>query len=319
MKKKVLLSTLLIVGLLATATPVAAAPPSVNTVGTPVTIHVDGEYLPTDVDPVLEKGRTLVPLRAAGEAVGAEVLWDQPTQTATVTKDGTTVSFKLGSITYFVNGESRLTDVPPQMKNNRTMLPIRALAEAIGTDVTWNQDLLDVAITTNGQIISIPHASIVDPQAYDAINFVRKYYVAPDPSDPFIGTWRESGTTTGMYGNPAPSTHYSFVSKLKDGTYSCVIMNVTLDSGFGPTPIIMIHKESGQTMYDPEINQTILRTSNDMIITYFRGPAMGFSSSGYVDYYIDSHNNLVNYRSINTFGGQYLVNYPYIVAEPFIE
>lgn len=164
--------------------------PMINELGTPVTVHVDGEYLPSDVDPVIENGRTLVPLRAAGEAVGATVTWDQSTRTATVTKDSSTVSFTLGSINYFVNGERRVTDVPPQNISNRTMLPIRALAEAIGAEVTWNQDLLDVAITTNGTIISIPHAGLEDPVALDAEWLLRKYYVAPDPTDPFVGTWK---------------------------------------------------------------------------------------------------------------------------------
>ena len=39
----------------------------------PITVHVDGEFLPMDVAPTVTNGRTLVPLRAAGEAVGATI------------------------------------------------------------------------------------------------------------------------------------------------------------------------------------------------------------------------------------------------------
>lgn len=311
MKKKGLLSGLLVVGLLATASPAAAAPMEPYIHGTPVTIHVDGEYLPTDVDPVIDNGRTLVPLRAAGEAVGAEVSWDQPTQTATVSKDGLTVSFRLGSITYFVNGESRLTDVPPQMKNNRTMLPIRVLAEAIGAEVTWNQDLLDVAITTNGQIITIPHAGLVDSAALDAEYLLRKYYVAPDPSDPFVGTWKRTVQT----GNQPPATYYEFISKLSNGQYSYYRLNISQDYSVCTVPIVILFRETGETVQ----NGNVFRRSDNDIPTYFRGPAMGFTSEGYSDYIIGQDDTLICTSTTSTLGGQHETFYLYDISHRVVD
>ncbi len=311
MKKKGLLSGLLVVGLLATASPAAAAPMEPYIHGTPVTIHVDGEYLPTDVDPVIDNGRTLVPLRAAGEAVGAEVSWDQPTQTATVSKDGLTVSFRLGSITYFVNGESRLTDVPPQMKNNRTMLPIRVLAEAIGANVTWNQKMLDVAITTNGQIITIPHAGLTDPAALDAEYLLRKYYVAPDPNDPFVGTWKR----TVQPSNQPPTTYYEFISKLSNDEYSYYRLMVTPDYAVCTVPTIILFKESGETVQ----NDTVFRRSNNMTTTYFRGPAMGFTSAGYIDYSLGQNDTLIATSITSTLFGQTETSYIYEVYSRVVE
>lgn len=46
------------------------------TLSVPITIHVDGKYVPTDVDPTIRNGRTMVPLRAAGEALGATIASD---------------------------------------------------------------------------------------------------------------------------------------------------------------------------------------------------------------------------------------------------
>ena len=311
MKKKSLLSELLIAGLLITSTPAAAAPMEPYIQGTPVTIHVDGEYLPTDVDPVIENGRTLVPLRAAGEAVGAEVSWDQPTQTATVSKDDMTVSFKLGSITYFVNGESRLTDVPPQMKNNRTMLPIRVLAEAIGANVTWNQNLLDVAITTNGQIISIPHAGLVDPDALDAEYLLRKYYVAPDSTDPFVGTWKR----TVQVGNQPPATYYEFISKMSTGQYSYYRLNISQDYAVCTVPIVILFHETGDVIQ----SGSVFRRSDNMIPTYFRGPAMGFTSEGYADYIIGQDDTLICTSTTSTLGGQSQTFYLYDISHRVVD
>lgn len=311
MKKKKLLASFLTLGLLMTSVPAVATPMEPNIIGTPVTIHVDGNYLPTDVEPVIENGRTLVPLRAAGEAVGAEVVWDQPTQTATVTKNNTTVSFKLGSITYFVNDESRLTDVPPQIKNNRTMLPIRVVAEAIGADVTWNQDLLDVAITTNGQIISIPHAGLVDSDALDAEYLLRKYYVAPDPTDPFIGTWKHSIQSP----NKPTTTYYEFISKLNNNQYSYYRLSVTPDYAICTVPTVILFKETGETVQ----SGTVFRRSNNMIPTYFRGPSMGFTSEGYVDYSMGQNDTLICTSITSTLFGQIETGYIHDVYHRVIE
>ena len=95
MKKKGLLSTLLIAGLLAapTATLADTLPPGFHEDVLPITIHADGVYVPTDVEPYITAGRTMVPLRAAGEALDAEVVWDNPSRSITVQHDGDTVVF----------------------------------------------------------------------------------------------------------------------------------------------------------------------------------------------------------------------------------
>lgn len=96
MKKKLFLTALL-AGLLM-ATP-AMAEDNAYESGTPITIHIDGEYLPCDVDPVMVGGRTLMPVRAAGEALGATVWWDGANQAATLTKGDKTVMFFVDSTT----------------------------------------------------------------------------------------------------------------------------------------------------------------------------------------------------------------------------
>ena len=57
------------------------------------------------------EGRTLVPVRAIFEAIGATVEWDNSTRTATGKKDGTIVSIQINNTTAYVNGEARTPDV----------------------------------------------------------------------------------------------------------------------------------------------------------------------------------------------------------------
>lgn len=60
-----------------------------------VNIYVDGVAVQNmDVEPFIENGRTLVPVRAVAEAMGAEVLWDQATQTVSLKKFAQKISYK---------------------------------------------------------------------------------------------------------------------------------------------------------------------------------------------------------------------------------
>ena len=104
-----------------------------------VDLYVDMEKIATDTPPAVVEGRTLVPLRAIFEAIGATVEWDQNTYTATGVKGDTTVVVQLNNTTAYVNGEARTLDVPAQLINNRTMVPARFISESMGCDVTWYQ------------------------------------------------------------------------------------------------------------------------------------------------------------------------------------
>jgi len=80
------------------------------------------------------------------ETLGAEVVWDQTAQTVTLTKGDTVVVFTIGSTTYTVNGESAVADVAPEITSDRTMLPARYAAEALGAVVGWDAGTQTVII-----------------------------------------------------------------------------------------------------------------------------------------------------------------------------
>ena len=90
-----------------------------------------------DQAPEIVEGRTLVPLRAIFEALGASVEWDQATKTVTSSMDDVTIKLTIGDNTLYRNGEGVTLDVAAQILNGRTMVPARAIAEAYGVDVQW--------------------------------------------------------------------------------------------------------------------------------------------------------------------------------------
>ncbi|MCL2235858.1 MAG: copper amine oxidase N-terminal domain-containing protein [Defluviitaleaceae bacterium] len=90
-----------------------------------------------DQPPALIDGRTLVPARAVFAALGYEVYWDGGAQMVTLV-GSYTVRMWINSHNLEVVGRGMITlDVPPQIVNGRTMIPARAVADAIGADVGW--------------------------------------------------------------------------------------------------------------------------------------------------------------------------------------
>ncbi|MEL7647847.1 MAG: copper amine oxidase N-terminal domain-containing protein [Sedimentibacter sp.] len=99
-----------------------------------------------DTPPVIKEGRTLIPVRAISEAMGADVDYNSEEQTVTITKDGKVIVFSLAEGTVSVNESEAAIDVPAEIMNNRTMVPLRFIAEQLGLTVEWDQELETITI-----------------------------------------------------------------------------------------------------------------------------------------------------------------------------
>jgi len=198
--KKLLVLALAVIMITAASVPVFASGISVLIDGTPVNF---------DQQPVIENGRTLVPLRAMFEALGATVDWNQSTQTVTSVKDDITVSLTIGSNILTKNGAGITLDVPAKIVGGRTLVPARAVAESFGAEVGWVQSTQTVVITTTGQSATPPANPLIggwvaiDPYG-DGLNYEidfladGKYYEAIyEPNSSFglliKGTYTVSG------------------------------------------------------------------------------------------------------------------------------
>ncbi len=110
-------------------------------------IITNGESKALDVPAQLIDNRTMVPLRAIFEALGASVEWDGDTKTVTSVKGDTTVKLTVGEKKLTVNGTAKELDVPGQIVENRTLVPVRAISEAFGCEVGWDSATRTVTIT----------------------------------------------------------------------------------------------------------------------------------------------------------------------------
>lgn len=104
-----------------------------------ILVKLNGEYLSFAAPPVVENGRTLIPIRFLFERAGAEVDWDPYGYTVTVTYGENTVKLAIDSDVAYVNGTEKKLDVPAQLINEKTMVPLRFISENLGFDVQYDE------------------------------------------------------------------------------------------------------------------------------------------------------------------------------------
>lgn len=127
-----------------------------------ITILINGNQVDCSQQaPMLVDGRTLVPLRAIFEALGATVDWNASTQgitakTMTFTARGgadkaldLTFEMTIGQKNYKINGQTYTSDVAPTIINGSTMVPVRVVSESFGCDVDWDSSTSTVKITSD--------------------------------------------------------------------------------------------------------------------------------------------------------------------------
>ena len=112
-----------------------------------IKIKIDNERIYPDSTPMIVDDRTLVPIRAVAEKMGYRVSWDGVNQIVTMTDGYTTLEFQIDNYTALKNGYKEIPlDVPPIIFDDRTYLPLRAVAEAMNADVNWNGNTRTVEI-----------------------------------------------------------------------------------------------------------------------------------------------------------------------------
>lgn len=109
-------------------------------------IKVRGVEVKFDVPPVIKEGRTLIPVRAVMNGLGAEVSWDAETQTVTITRDSKIIVINMATGATTVDGQAVELDVPAQNIDNRTFVPLRFIAQTLGETVEYDEETGDIIV-----------------------------------------------------------------------------------------------------------------------------------------------------------------------------
>lgn len=97
--------------------------------------------------PVAKDGRTLVPIRAIIEAMGGDVTWNGETSQVVLTYKEDVIKLVIDSPRAYFNETETILDVAPTAINERTMLPIRYIAESFKFTVGWDGETSTVTVS----------------------------------------------------------------------------------------------------------------------------------------------------------------------------
>ncbi|WP_244297209.1 copper amine oxidase N-terminal domain-containing protein [Brevibacillus antibioticus] len=102
-----------------------------------------------DQAPIISQGRTLVPIRPIAESLGFEVKWNEKTRTVIINKGKDNIRLVVTQKIANKNGQTIKLDVPAQIVNQRTVVPVRFIAEALSYKVEWDPKTQTVLIADN--------------------------------------------------------------------------------------------------------------------------------------------------------------------------
>jgi phosphate transport system substrate-binding protein len=164
LKLKKIMSVILISTLILTVSPFAVS-------AADLTLKIDGKVVTSDVAPLIKDGRTLVPIRIIAETLGADVDWNPSKQEVVITTAANKIMFTIGSKNYTVNGAGKTLDVAAEIISSRTMVPLRAVSEAIGAQINFDEKTTTVTVnyfTAMSGSVKITGSTTVQPIAQAA-------------------------------------------------------------------------------------------------------------------------------------------------------
>lgn len=113
-----------------------------------IEVRIDGLLVQFDVYPTIKNGRTLVPFRAVANALNVAVHWDGTERTITANNGENSVWMQIDNKVAYRNDEPIPLEVPPEIIDGRTLIPLRFFGEAFDCQVAWDDSLRRVAIVS---------------------------------------------------------------------------------------------------------------------------------------------------------------------------
>lgn len=113
-----------------------------------IKLVVDGKDITELSGPIIENGRTLVPIRFVSEEIGGEVAWDGVNRTVSANRGDKDVFLWIGSnlVSYSGGTVFSLSDVAPKIINDRTYVPLRLISNAFGIGIEWDAGTRTVTV-----------------------------------------------------------------------------------------------------------------------------------------------------------------------------
>lgn len=180
----------------------------------PVDIEVNGSFIKCAKKPFLINGSTYIPLRAFSEAIDAEIIWNEESQTATMTKDGHKFEFCSDNNYCIIDGVQK--NYSSVNRDFLTFIPVRVISETLGYGVEWNDYYLTVIITAPN--VTVPESARDYSYTYDDIMYLGKI------------TMLESGSN-GL--DMKIGICNTILNRVKSGLFPNTVKDVIFDTKYG--------------------------------------------------------------------------------------
>lgn len=161
---------------------VVSAPPSARAAEN-INMIIDGQRVETAPAPLIEDGRTLVPLRLISEQLGARVEWNGRERTVLILKGERSVRLRIDSRLAEYQAEAKIydvCDVPPRIVSDRTFVPLRLVSNALGVGVAWEASSRTVQVNSQQSVEFTPffNLKISSPQPNQVIRGATNLQIA---------------------------------------------------------------------------------------------------------------------------------------------
>ena len=265
-----------------------------------IMITYNGEIIETDTSPVIIDGRTLVPARAVFETMGFAVDWDGNTGTVSVFNQDINIAITndvMVKLAFKADGSVEYKDialeVPAQIINDRTMIPVRAVSEAMDINVDWDDETRTVILTDAGEPIeSEAPSETIEPTFEDRL----KEYMPADEN--YMISPMSIKVALAMYANGADEEIQSEMLDVLD------ISNLD-ECNEGIKAIIEEYAEMDAENPDADVNEyrsepTVFRLANSIWINkdgQYIGPNAEFEDEfkdTITDYYYGEADSVTN-------------------------
>lgn len=122
--------------------------PGQLTLAADISIYINDRQLESDTPPQIINDRTYLPLRACAEAMQANVNYDNKSKTIRIIRNDVEIELTVGSMLAVVNGAARALDAEAKLINDRAMVPVRFVGEALSCEINWDSATAGVYIYT---------------------------------------------------------------------------------------------------------------------------------------------------------------------------
>ena len=155
----------------------------------PIQLIVEGKSIQTDVAPTLVESRTFVPIRVVATNMNATVQWIKEEKKIEIFDPAGHITMVVGGKTAMVNGHEVVMDVPPLIKEGRTLVPLRFIGESLGTNVGWEPDSKTVLINKFYPLMI--DGNTVDREKYKVFKIQEELYLPYYPLESYFGSGKQ--------------------------------------------------------------------------------------------------------------------------------